>query len=149
MSRSFKLKPTTAHETFGEETVIVNLDSGNYYSAQEPGSIIFSLVADGASEADILRRIKSEFSGNSEEISDSIAKFLDQLVEESLVEAEYVRDGNGEPAGDETGEPERVFSAPLLQKYTDMEEMLMLDPVHEVDELGWPSARPLQDGPVF
>ena len=73
MTRSFKLKPTIIHESFGQETVIVNLDSGNYYSAQDLGSIIFSLVADGASEADILRRIESGFSGNSEEISNAIA----------------------------------------------------------------------------
>ena len=35
-----------------------------------------------------------------------------------------------------------IFQAPSLQKYTDMEEMLALDPIHEVDEeMGWPSAK--------
>jgi len=29
-----------------------------------------------------------------------------------------------------------------LQKYTDMEELLQLDPIHEVDKFGWPSAKP-------
>jgi hypothetical protein len=145
MSRSFKLKPTTAHESFGEETVIVSLDSGSYYSVLGVGSIIFSLVADGATEADVLGRVKSRFSGSSDEISDGVAKFLDQLVKESLVDAEQAHDGDGEQAGGETGQPEEIFSAPLLQKYTDMEEMLVLDPIHEVDDYGWPSARPSLD----
>jgi hypothetical protein len=25
-----------------------------------------------------------------------------------------------------------------MQRYTDVEELLMIDPVHEVDEAGWP-----------
>jgi hypothetical protein len=25
-----------------------------------------------------------------------------------------------------------------LQKFTDMQELLLLDPIHEVDERGWP-----------
>ena len=37
MIRSFKLKPSTVHERFGDETVILNLDSGSYYSAQGTG----------------------------------------------------------------------------------------------------------------
>ena len=33
------------------------------------------------------------------------------------------------------------FEAPALQVYTDMEDLLLLDPIHEVDEMGWPSAK--------
>jgi len=145
MIRSFKLKPSIVHEKFGDETVIVNLDSGNYYSADGMGSFIWGLVSDGASDADILQRIKTEFSGNSDEISRATAKFLDQLVEETLVDPECVADGSGEDQLGEIGELKRVFSTPLLQKYTDMEEMLLLDPIHEVDEQGWPSARKSPD----
>jgi hypothetical protein len=27
---------------------------------------------------------------------------------------------------------------PLLRKYTDMRDLLLLDPIHDVDEQGWP-----------
>jgi len=30
------------------------------------------------------------------------------------------------------------FSAPVLNAYTDMEELLLLDPIHDVDQAGWP-----------
>jgi hypothetical protein len=26
----------------------------------------------------------------------------------------------------------------MLQKFTDMQDLLLLDPIHEVDESGWP-----------
>ena len=34
------------------------------------------------------------------------------------------------------------FEAPILHKYTDMQDLLLLDPIHEVDEAGWPSVKP-------
>jgi hypothetical protein len=27
---------------------------------------------------------------------------------------------------------------PKLEKYTDMEDLLLLDPIHDVQEVGWP-----------
>jgi hypothetical protein len=34
------------------------------------------------------------------------------------------------------------FQKPLLQKYTDMEALLLVDPIHEVDEEeGWPKQK--------
>jgi hypothetical protein len=137
MSRSFKPKPSIIHEKFGDETIIVNLDSGSYYSAQAVASVVWGFVVDGVSEADILRRIKAEFAGNGDAISSGTTEFLDQLVAESLVDFEDIADRTGEHAA---GVPDKIFSTPVLQKYTDMEEMLLLDPIHEVDEHGWPSA---------
>jgi hypothetical protein len=145
MIRSFKLKSSIVHERFGDETVVVNLDTGTYYSMQGMSSIIWGLVGDGASEASILRRIKAEFSGSSDEISRAVAKFLDQLVEDALVDPEYVADNVGEQAVGEVQKLDKVFSIPHLQKYTDMDDMLLIDPIHEVDEQGWPSARKLPD----
>ena len=147
MIRSFKLKPSTVHERFGDETVILNLDSGSYFSAEGTGSVIWNLVSDGASEAVILQHMRAAYAGNGDEIARATAKFLDQLVAESLVEPNTIVDGKGEQASAMAGAPtkSKAFSLPVLQKYTDMEEMLLLDPIHEVDEHGWPSARRLPD----
>jgi Coenzyme PQQ synthesis protein D (PqqD) len=139
--RIFKIKPSVVHEKFGDETVILNLDTGSYYSAQGTGSVIWNLVVEDPSEAGILWRVKAEFEGNEEDIAREASRFLDQLVAESLVSFD---DGAGEAAdlpGQQIGEPKKAFLIPILQKYTDMEELLLLDPIHEVDDHGWPSAR--------
>ena len=36
-------------------------------------------------------------------------------------------------------EPQEGFVAPQLHKYTDMQELLLLDPIHDVDQEGWPA----------
>ena len=40
-------------------------------------------------------------------------------------------------------ESKAVFNAPVLNKYTDMQDLLLLDPIHEVDATGWPSIKPI------
>jgi hypothetical protein len=41
-------------------------------------------------------------------------------------------------------ESKAIFNAPVLNKYTDMQDLLLLDPIHEVDATGWPSIKPPQ-----
>jgi len=39
------------------------------------------------------------------------------------------------------GQSVNAFEKPKLQKFTDMQDLLLLDPIHEVDEAGWPHTR--------
>jgi hypothetical protein len=32
-----------------------------------------------------------------------------------------------------------VYAQPLLETYTEMQDLLLLDPIHDVGEAGWPS----------
>jgi hypothetical protein len=66
--------------------------------------------------------------------------FLQDLEKEQLiapVETRKKRDPLA-LAGDPTGVP---FVAPSLQAFNDLEGLLLLDPIHEVDDEGWPSVR--------
>ncbi len=33
-----------------------------------------------------------------------------------------------------------AFEAPVLESYSDMQDLLLLDPIHDVDDAGWPVA---------
>ncbi len=140
MARVFSPRSSTVHERFGEETVILNLESGSYYSVQATGNAIWELACGGVSDAAIHRQVRQSYAGSSEFLSDATTAFLDQIVAEGLVDSTDTTD-TGDHAAVAPVESAPDFTAPLLQKYTDMEEMLLLDPIHEVDEHGWPSAR--------
>jgi hypothetical protein len=32
-----------------------------------------------------------------------------------------------------------VYKPPAIERFDDLEELLVLDPIHEVDEAGWPA----------
>ncbi len=73
----------------------------------------------------------------------AVGQFLDELKQEALIIptteplAQSRTGTTAELAGNTVWE--KSFEAPILHKFTDMQELLLLDPIHEVDETGWPN----------
>lgn len=136
--------PTVTHETIDGEAVIINLDSGNYYSLVDVGSLIWSLVEKGASANELQNLVQQTYQGDASYIDRGVQELLAQLQQENLI---VPFDGAGE-AVDLTGaapsnnHEKPSFNPPLLHKYSDMQELLLLDPIHDVDETGWPKPNP-------
>lgn len=135
--RAFQPKSSVVHEKFDDETVTVNLETGCYFSLRGSADAIWALAGAGLSRSDIVSRLCETYKGDTAEIADAANAFLDRLVEESLLERSD-RESQADSIALEPG----PFEPPLLQKYADMEELLQLDPVHEVDNMGWPNAKP-------
>ncbi|HQL01654.1 MAG TPA: PqqD family protein [Smithellaceae bacterium] len=125
-------------ESIEAELVVINLKSGCYYSLNESASIIWKLVMDGYSIRQISDLLKKQYPSSTADISGDIARLVSQCVgEELLSEA-----GPGDPSGksdlpDGLACPER-FEPPSITKHSDIQDMLALDPIHEVTDLGWP-----------
>jgi hypothetical protein len=138
--------PKVIHETIDGETVIVNLDSGNYYSLDELGADIWDSVEKGVPVDHIIEDISCRFTGERKEIDRSIRLFMDELLQEMLI-APLEPGATGSGAAHETpfksppAEGLLPFKAPALQKYSDMQDLLLLDPIHEVDDTGWPNVK--------
>ena len=134
-------EPNVVYETFDEEIVVVNLDTGNYHSLTGTGPTIWIDLADGFSIDEIAERIQLRHTGEFDVIEAAVNAFADRLVaEELLVPAADVvahpRTTSVEPAESRT-----PFAAPLIENYQDMQDLLMLDPIHDVDPAGWPVAK--------
>lgn len=140
--------PKVVSETIDGEVVIVNLDKGDYYSLRKTGADIWSGIEQGLTRAKILADAAEKYSGSSEEIDVAINKFIDRLQQETLIVVNQTPAENGDdtaPLSDDlkTEEVKAVdFEPPVLEKFTDMEDLLLLDPIHEVDEeAGWPNVK--------
>ena len=135
--------PTVTHEIIDGEAVIINLDSGNYYSLVEEGSFIWSLVEKGASANELQNVILQTYQGDAHEIDRGVQELLAQLQQENLI---VPADGAGDPlelqAPDNSNHEKPSFNPPSLNKYSDMQELLLLDPIHDVDDAGWPKPNP-------
>lgn len=134
---TFQPKSSVVHEKFDDETVTVNLETGCYFSLKGSADAIWALAAAGHSQSQIVARLRESYDGDATEIEATTTAFLNRLVEESLLER-----ANGETSTAAVALEGGLFVPPSLQKYTDMEELLQLDPVHEVDHMGWPNAKP-------
>jgi hypothetical protein len=137
--------PTVTHETIDGEAVIINLDSGNYYSLLEVGSFIWGLVEKGASASEVQNLVLQTYQGNATDIDRGVQELLAQLQQENLI---VPVDGAGEgfdltQEGPSNNNHEKLsFNPPSLHKYSDMQELLLLDPIHDVDDAGWPKPNP-------
>jgi hypothetical protein len=136
--------PTVTHETIEGEAVIINLESGNYYSLVDAGSFIWSLIEKGASASDIQNSVLQSYQAGAADVERGVADLLGQLQQESLIVpvdgADPKSPNQAVPSDNNHDKPS--FNPPSLNKYTDMQELLLLDPIHDVDEAGWPKPNP-------
>lgn len=145
-------KPRVIHQTLDGEVVIINLETGNYYSLLGTGAEIWSAIERNADLEGILAALGWKYAAPGDGLAEAVARFVEQLQQEGLIEAL----GQGAPEAPEALAPEpdappgyqgAAFEPPVLEKYDDMQDLILLDPVHEIDEeKGWPHLRPNTEG---
>ncbi len=124
------------HELLDNEVIIANLETGVYYSIRETGVPAWQLLTAGASATAVLSVFSKHFALEGGDALQSVQALMDRFVEEGLLTA-----GSSSADTDCTSLEllwPAQFSAPRLEKYSEMKDLLMLDPIHEVDEQGWP-----------
>ena len=137
--------PKITSQTIDGEVVIINLDSGYYYSLDKAGACVWNALESGDPLGSIIDRVASSFEGERAVIEDAVIKLIDELQREELIAPDETQAPAGlceAGAGSGAAVAGKVkFEAPVLQKYTDMQDLLLLDPIHEVDETGWPRTK--------
>jgi len=133
--------PQVTHETIDGEVVIINLDNGSYYSMNNAGAVIWDLLGAGMPVEQIVEVIARSYSGDPREIETGVTALVEKLQQESLIVSDNgtrTDEANGAVVVAKSGAELPPFECPVLHKYTDMEDLLLLDPIHEVDDAGWP-----------
>ena len=137
--------PHVISETVGGETIIVNLASGHYFSLQGTAVEVWQGLERGESSETIALGLEHRYEAGDGEIEAAVEKLLVDFAGAELIVEDA--DGNGNHSGGGSGAPpaqdvgERVpFVAPGFATFTDMQDIILLDPVHEVDTRGWPHA---------
>jgi hypothetical protein len=136
--------PQVISEHIDGETVMINLQTGAYYSLNASAARIWGLLPRdrGVLADEVVGVLRSE-QAEAADLAAQVANFLDQLLDEQLVvpvdaDGAHARPSEGAeipPATESTSQP---WEAPSLTRFDDMQDLLLLDPVHEVDERGWP-----------
>jgi coenzyme PQQ synthesis protein D (PqqD) len=130
--------PDVVHEVIEGEAVIVNLSNGVYYSVDRSGADIWELIEARTPAPAIVDALADRYACSREDIQTGVDHFLSQLQAESLIVPDGDQAIGPSPLTAATPDGYRPrFETPTLQRYTDMEDLLLLDPIHDVDEQGW------------
>ena len=131
--------PPVIQETIDGETIMVNLDTGRYYWLDPLASYLCGSMEDGASGEELLEEVTRRFPADRSDVEREVLGLVDRLEEENLL----VPTDRAEPSERTPREFPALatFEAPVFKVYTDMQELLLLDPVHDVGVEGWPEPR--------
>ncbi|MEH2387862.1 MAG: PqqD family protein [Nostoc sp.] len=134
------------YEFFDDEVILIDFNNGSYYHLNVVGLIILKGVEEEKSLLEIIQLLFQNFINCPPDLQQVVTTFLEELQRESLivVNTEALDNGNNTEASqnDPSSESLPVFQLPSLKKYTDMQDLLLLDPIHDVDDAGWPVRLP-------
>jgi hypothetical protein len=131
--------PHVVHETIDGEAILIHLVTGTYYSLDGVGAEVWGALARGADQEALLKSATERYDGDPVEIARGVSELVASLLADGLL----IEGESQTTPGASWFEPGRVpYAVPVMHTYTDMQEFMLVDPLHEVDEsAGWPHAR--------
>lgn len=130
------LKPEVVADVIDGEAVIMNLKTGRYFSSQGTGGECWDALAAGLSVAQLVDQLAEKYAADRATIEAAVAGFVEDLVSHELIAP-----SDAPPRSVPVKPPSSAsapFHAPELNVYSDMQDLLLLDPIHDVDAAGWP-----------
>lgn len=125
-------------ERFEEETVLVNVESGYYYSISPSGAEILGMLNDGIPAENLAPALFGD-SENCERFRSRIAGFVDQLAAEGIIVEHEPENDTGTYASSQHYSTDAGYELPVLERFDDVRDLLLIDPIHQVDpRYGWP-----------
>ena len=117
--------PDVLAEVFGDEAVVVQLRTGAYYAFDAPATALWTQLWQGNTLAPLIV--------DDEKLA-LLAGFLRYLVQEELMHL-------ASPVPELVPDDGEVLVFSGIEKFTDMEDLLVLDPIHDIDldGSGWPT----------
>ena len=127
-------------EKFEDEVVLINLDNGNYFSIREVAGIVWDLIDKGFNRIEVAGFLSELFATSSADLEADVELFIKQLLTEELISVS-TSEANTAIDASSIKTSGKEYAKPMLDVYSDMQDLILLDPIHEVDDTGWPNLK--------
>lgn len=130
-------------ERIDDETIVINMETGSYYSLKGSAIDIWQQLSTGADVPTVCTMLSTRYSGDEAFIAESVEGLVQELIRENLIEVSS-QPGSIDPVeiAPDVANPLSPFMAPEFEVYTDVQDLLLLDPIHDVTDSGWPLEQP-------
>jgi len=125
-----------AHETIDGETIVIDLREQAYYRLEGAAAVAWQALSKGGDGATLTALLQRLYPADAEAVAAAVPRFLEALQAHKLLapasEAGLEAPAELPAAG--------AFGGLEVHSFSDLEEILWVDPVHDVDEAtGWPT----------
>jgi hypothetical protein len=136
----FRITPgAVVSEIIDGEAVIMQMRTGHYFSTRGTGAVLWDLLQRGLDLDTAAQRLADATGVERDALSDAIHAFTAEASRHQLGEVTEV----GATGSVDLPALPSTWSVPVLEAFTDMEDLLLLDPIHDVaEEAGWPMQKP-------
>jgi hypothetical protein len=126
---------------FEEELTLVNLDSGEYFAAGGVACELWAELAVPVTLADLEQMLAARYAVDRDVVVQAVRSLMDSFSKHGLiVPVEAVP----APPSRSVSTPERrPWTGVWFEVYGDLKDLLLLDPVHDVDGGAWPPSQPV------
>jgi hypothetical protein len=130
-------EPDVSAELFENEVLAINLSSGHYHSMRFSAVPFWLMISNGYTTDAAIAEIAKYYGIEESIIKEDFYSFLNELIKSQLLKernsemVQEIADFQTFCAG--------KYEKPLLENYMDMKDLILLDPIHEVDIIGWPN----------
>lgn len=132
--------PRIACECIDGEAVLIDFESGTYFSSRDSGAAVLSLLGNGATACQLAEALARQFDASHAQILADVQTFLHELLAAGVAVLCDAPPTSVAPAlaVSTNAASQTAWTAPVIETFTDMQQLLLLDPIHEVDDIGWP-----------
>jgi len=85
-NQTFETNDLCAHTSIGDKSIILNIENGQYYELNSSSSLIWKLINEGNSVADLISKISNEYNIGDEIIGESVTKFINSCLELNFIQ---------------------------------------------------------------
>lgn len=137
MHNQFTVSSMIMHERLDGEVVALDMSTGRYFSMSGPGADIWFLIISGLEVSQWSAELAKAYSGT--ENFNGIEDFLFKLQGAGLVAPASGLSVSTEWSGFPNDHQRQVWTSPELFSYDDLSDLILIDPIHDVADDGWPT----------
>ena len=122
-------------ERLNGEIIMISFESGDYFSCFGVGSDVLTLISQRASTAQIKKELFNKF--QSEFQVDQVNSFIIECLNENIIILNSHETNLDVELPDDYDKSK--WNVPLLEKFSEYNDLLLIDPIHESSLEGWPN----------
>jgi hypothetical protein len=128
--------PGVAAKVIDGEAIIMNLSTGMYYSMDRVGALLWEWIERGHSISEILEGLTGRYEVPISRVRGDVERLLDEALQEGLLGIAPV--GSAMVGAIEAPTESRLqYQTPELVRYSDMADLLALDPPMPMPAAPW------------
>jgi len=135
MSKIYKPNENLIYEKMEGEVIALDMQSGTYYSMQKMAGFVWSLLENEHTVKDIIAFINQNYIVDDQLMAIEVKGFVESLIAANLIKEQVA---SNKDTKEKVSITNKGYNKPLLETYTDVQDLLTIDPIHDVDEMGWP-----------